>query len=327
MPESTDRERVLVLGAGGFIGRQVVRALAAGDWATPIAAVHRTVLRADEPLQSVQLDARDAAALKRALVNVSAVVNCVAGDAGTIVAGAQALFDTCSAFSSPPRIVNMSTMMVYGTATGSLDETAPLRGDWNAYSAAKAEVEKLSRGYPSVVHLRPGIVYGPDSPIWSERVGRWLCEQRLGDLGAAGLGNCNLVHIQDVVQAIVRCLRLRGIEGHAFNLSLPSPLTWNDYFRQFAAALGTPYASISRARLYTELYLLGPPLKLAEIASGKLHLNRSPPAPIRPWLLRLCAHPIRLEVQKAERLLGMQWTPLESGLLQSASLVLTARNA
>jgi nucleoside-diphosphate-sugar epimerase len=272
----------------------------------------------------VQLDARNVSDLKRALSGVSAVVNCITGDGATITASARAIFESCSQLSPAPRVVHMSTMMVYGSATGFVDEATPLRGDWDSYSAAKTEVEYLSQSYARVINLRPGIVYGPHSPIWSLRIGQWLRARRLGDLGAGGMGNCNLVHIDDVVQAILRALRLPDIEGQAFNLSLPTALTWNDYFRQYAAELGSRFGPISSKRLKLELYFAAPPLKLAEIAAGKLRIARQPPAPIRPWLLRLCRHPIRLDVHKAERVLGIQWTPLADGLRQSAAWVLAA---
>jgi 2-alkyl-3-oxoalkanoate reductase len=194
-----------------------------------------------------------------------------------------------------------------------------LNGEWSSYAAAKVEVERMARAYQSVVHLRPGIVYGPESPIWSGRIGRWLRRHRLGDLGAAGIGCCNLVHVDDVVEAVYRALHLPGIDGQAFNLSLTSPPSWNEYFRQYSAALGTAVVSISQARLLFEQYVLALPLKVAELGSSKLALDWQPPEPIRPWLLRLCAHPLRLDVRKAEAVLGIEWTPLEKGLRESAA--------
>lgn len=324
---SATRQRVLVLGASGFIGRRVVQALAASAWAAPVAASHRTTLRLTGPVESVRLDACDPTAVHSALRGMAGVVNCVAGDADTIVSSARALFGACARMTPPPRIVHLSTMMVYGSATGTVDETAPCRGDWDDYSAAKAEVEKLALTCPSIVQLRPGIVYGPDSPIWSGRIGQWLRQHRLGDLGPAGLGYCNLVHVDDVVEAVLRALRAPGIEGEAFNLSLPSPPTWNEYFGQFATALGTSAATISGARLMLERHIVAPPLKLAEILARSLRLNWRPPEPIRPWLLRLCRHPIRLDVRKAESVLGMRWTPLDQGLRESAAWVLAASAA
>jgi nucleoside-diphosphate-sugar epimerase len=319
--DSVIRQRVLVLGAGGYIGTRVVAALAASDWAIPIAATHRTARRYAPNVETTRLDATAAAAMGQALHGVSAVVNCVAGEAETIVSAARALFDSCAAMTPQPRVVHLSTMSVYGTATGDVDETAALRGDANAYSAAKAEAERLARVCAFVVHLRPGIVYGPGSPIWSERIGRWLLSNRLGDLGAAGCGYCNLVHVDDVVEAILRSLRLPGIAGEAFNLSLTSPPTWNEYFRLYADALGVPFHAISRQRLLLELAVLAPPLLLAERAARLGGLRRQLPAPIRPWLLRLCRQRIRLDVHKAERMLGMKWTLLDQGLRDTAEQI------
>jgi nucleoside-diphosphate-sugar epimerase len=232
------------------------------------------------------------------------------------------LFECATQLTPRPLIVHLSTMMVYGTVMGRVDETVRLRGDWDGYSAAKVKAERLARIYAPVVVLRPGIVYGPGSPIWTERIGRWLLEHRLGDLGAAGDGYCNLVHVDDVVTAVLLALRTPGIEGESFNLSLPAPPSWNEYFRQFAAALGTPYRTISPSQLFLEQFILAPPLKAAEILARAGGMNWRPPAPIRPWLLRLCGHPLRLDVGKAERLLGMRWRPLEQGLQESATQVL-----
>jgi nucleoside-diphosphate-sugar epimerase len=319
---TSNKRRVLVLGASGFIGRHIVRMLASSDWALPVAASHRASIELGIPLEIVQLDARKPAALQEALQRAFGVVNCITGDSETIIASASALFAACHRLTPVPRIVHLSTMMVYGSATGTVDEAAALNGDWDAYSAAKTEVEQMARAAESVVTLRPGIVYGPDSPIWTERIGRWLLQHRLGDLGRAGMGICNLVHITDVVEAVNRALQTPGIEGEAFNLSSPSPPTWNEYFRQFAAALETSFVPISNARLLMERYVLAPPLKMAEIIAPVAPFAWRPPDPIRPWLLRLCCHPLRVDPRKAERVLGMEWIPLEKGVRESAAWVL-----
>jgi nucleoside-diphosphate-sugar epimerase len=250
---------------------------------------------------------------------VDAVVNCVAGDSDSIVAGARVLFESCAKVTPQPRIVHMSTISVYGTATGTVDENAPLRGDWDAYSAAKAEAERLAQMCTSVVFLRPGVVYGPGSRMWTERIGHWLIARRLGDLGAAGQGYCNLVHVDDVVAATLLALRHTGIEGEAFNLSLPVPPSWNEYFLRFATALGIPFRPISRSRLLVEQFVLAPPLKVAEIVANASGSNWRLPAPISPGFVRLCGHTLRQGVEKAERVLGMQWKPLDAGLQESAA--------
>jgi NAD(P)-dependent dehydrogenase (short-subunit alcohol dehydrogenase family) len=163
LPESTPtagagsgRQRILVLGASGFIGRRVVERLAAGDWAIPVAASHRTVLDAAVISETLQFDARQSDEMQNAVKGVAGIVNCITGDSKTIIASAQALFAACSRLTAAPRIVHLSTMMVYGGVTGTVDETSPFNGDWSAYSAAKIEVERMSRASSTVPAARSG---------------------------------------------------------------------------------------------------------------------------------------------------------------------------
>lgn len=313
-------QRVVVLGAGGFIGQRVVSALAATSWATPVAAGHRSPLAAGRAVETVRLDAADELALAPVMAGADAVVNCIAGGGTTIVATARALFAAAHRAPRAPRVVHLSTMAVYGSAVGTVDETAELKGDLGPYSAAKVEAERMAVSCASTVTLRPGCVYGPGSVQWSERIARWLSAHRIGDLGAAGDGTCNLVHVDDVVAAILAALQLPRGAGQAFNLGSPAPPTWNEYFVLFGRALGAvPVSRISRRRLTLETRLWAPPLKAAEIAARFARLDRVRiPPPIPSSLLRSWGQEIRLDVRKAQDVLGVRWTPAESGLRETA---------
>jgi 2-alkyl-3-oxoalkanoate reductase len=200
-----------------------------------------------------------------------------------------------------------------------LAESAPLQWD-DAYGKAKIAAEAEFADYRQAVILRPGIVYGPRGRHWTDRVGRWLTARRMGDLGAAGDGRCNLVYVEDLVTAISQCLRLPGVAGQVFNLAMAQPPSWNEYFISFARALGAvPVARISRRRLKIEGKLLAPPLKIAEIVSRKAGMAAIRlPEPIPPSLLRRCQQDIRLDVARAEQSLLLRWTALEDGLEQAA---------
>jgi len=317
------KPRILVLGATGFIGKRVLEALWSSDWALPIAASRRRMKHAgaDRP-EAVQLDATDAGQLRRAMEGVSGVVNCVLGDSRTIVEGARALFSVAGGMPQPPRIVHFSSLAIYGEAAGDVDESAAPVGRLSAYGAAKFETERLAAANPSVVTLRPGIVYGPGGAQWSGRIAQLLYAHRLGDLGRGGDGYCNLVYIDDVAEAVLRALRLPNVESKAFNLSLPDPPTWNQYLGRYAAALGAvPVKRISQRRLRLESKLMAPPQKIAEILAGKLspRLVARLPQPIPPSLVRLFQQEIRMKVGLAEQCLGLRWTPLEEGLSRTAA--------
>lgn len=299
--------RVLVLGADGFVGRRVARALAASDWALPVVGCRRA--NAACGLERIVLDATDRADLRKAVIGMDAIVNCVAGDERTIVANADALFHAAA----DRRIVHMSSMAVYGSATGIVAEDAPLLPDTNAYAVARVEAEHLAEAAHNVVMLRPGCIYGAGSAQWSRRIADLLTLRRIGDLGANGDGGSNVVHIDDVVAAILSALRTPEVRGPV-NLAMPDAPDWNGYFLAFARALGeVPVRRVPGWQLTLDTKGLAIPLKLAEKLTGRL------PPPIPPSLARLWRQDIRLDPTRASVALGVQWTPLAVGLAEAAA--------
>ena len=311
---------VLVLGANGFIGREVVAGLASTDWATPILAVRKPSRHRNHQFEQRTVEATGVESVYAAMRGVTGIVNCVAGDAATIVSASKALCAAAERMTPAPRIIHLSTMSVYGSVVGLIDETAPLRGDLGAYSAAKVAAEATIARYPRAVMFRPGCVFGPGSEQWSIRIARLLLARRLGDLGAAGDGFCNLVYVGDVVLAILRALETPGLEGRVFNLSTPEPPTWNEFLVKYATDLdAVPVKRISQRRLRIEGKLLAPPLKIAEILlrAGKLDSVHVPP-PIPPSLIRLMGQEIRLDTRRAETGLGLRFREVDGALRSTA---------
>jgi nucleoside-diphosphate-sugar epimerase len=312
------KQPILILGAGGFIGAAVLQGLAATDWALPIAGIRRPVAGVTGEQRVV--DATDVESIAVALPGVTAVVNCVAGDAHTIESGARALIDAAARMTPAPRVIHLSTMSVYGSAEGLLDESAPLRADLGAYGAAKIAAESVIASYPRAVILRPGCVFGPRSEQWSTRIANLLRAHRLGDLGAAGDGWCNLVDVADVVLAIVRALENPATDGRVFNLAVAATPTWNEFLTRYALALqAVPVRRISTRRMRLETKLLAPPLKIAEIVARKAKVGaRLLPPPIPPSLLRLMSQEIRLDSRAAQTALGIAWKELDASFSETA---------
>lgn len=320
-PGWTGPEGVLVLGAGGFVGGAIMRALAAAPGLRPVAGVRRP--RGGPWGEERVCDAADAAALERALRGLPLAVCSVLGRPETMVAATRNLCDAARR-AGVRRVVFISSMAVYGPAEGLVDEAAPLDGGGGAYEAAKVACERAVRAFVAAggdaVILRPGIVHGPGGEQWIGRIGRLLRAGRLGDLGAAGDGFCNLIHKDDVGAAVAAALLEPKAAGEAFNLADPDPPTWNDFFLDLARAIGVPrLRRISRRRLRAEAGLLAPPLQVAKILSGRLGLRPGAlPEPIPPSLLRLWRQRIRLDHRKADVLLGFERTPRSAALAASA---------
>ena len=298
------KQRILVLGSEHFVAAGVHAALYASDWAEPTAYSGPPDLLSDKHLAGVQ-----------------AVFNGTMGSPAAIAATARALYGALGRIGADVRVVHLSSMTVYGSLRGEALETAAMRTDLGAYGAAQVDAELLASQYRHSVILRPGCEYGPRCAQWSERIARLLCSHRLGDLGAAGDGVCNLLFVDDLLKAILASLRVQGIDGHRFNLAMRSPPTWNEYFVQLGRALGAvPISRIGGRRLRLETKLFAPPLKAMELIERRLRgQSRATPPPITPSLLNLCNQDITLNVERAEAAFDLAWTPLSEGLRQSAA--------
>jgi nucleoside-diphosphate-sugar epimerase len=303
--------KVLVLGGTGYIGARLVAMLAqAGHVA--VAGSRRN-----------GLDTQDIASMTRALQDVDAVVNCVAGSADAISLGARVLVQAAQQ-SGRPRIVHLSSMAVYGALEGEVTEAAPRDPSIGWYAKAKCEAEDIVADYEGgAVMLRPGCVWGPGSDLWVGRIGRLLQAKRLGDLGAAGDGWSNLVAVEDVCRAAIASLDVATTPGmpRVFNLASPDSPRWNEYFVDLALAIGaTPVRRISPRHVKVDAKLLGPPLKALEIAARKLRLPaRSLPDPLPPNLPGLFERHLHLRSELAQRELAVMWTPYEQVLRESAA--------
>ena len=248
----------------------MVEALAVSGWAYPV-GVGRSIDQAVLPpaVHRLAVDACDERALRPALEGAAGVVNCIAGSPESIVQSGRALLNVTAAMADAPRVVYLSSLAAYGDVSGTVDENSQLREDYSDYGAAKAQVDRMTGARRSAVRLRPGIVYGPGSPWWTDRIARLLVARRLGYLGDVGQGSCNLVHVDDVVSAVLASLRTPAAAGQAFNLGSPVPPTWNEYFVRFAQLLkAQPVRHVGRQRLWFELNLLGPLLKIRERVVG-----------------------------------------------------------
>jgi 2-alkyl-3-oxoalkanoate reductase len=303
------KQRVLVLGSGHFVAARVLQALLASDWAVPV------------PFSG------PAASLSEAdLAGIHSVFNGTMGRPDAILKQAQALYGALERIGSEARVVHLSSMTVYGTRSGEVVETDPLRSDLGAYGAAQVTAESLAVRYPRSVILRPGCEYGPGCPQWSEHIAHLLRSHRLGDLGAAGDGVCNLLFVDDLLEAILKSLNAPGIDGARFNLAMRSPPTWNEYFTAFARALGAvPVSRIGARRLKIEARLAAPPLKILEILERRLGRSSAVPPAITPSLVNLCGQNITLISRKAEEALELAWTPLPDGLRRAAAAFEGAR--
>ena len=296
------KPRILLVGNADFMREALRRRIAASD---------------DLQLSDKAPRPDDALQIADALADCDAVVNSINGDARTIRRNGAALAAAMNACARPVKVVHLSSMTVYGPAEGIVNEDAPLDASLGAYAAARVAAEQMLRqAAPQATVLRLGVEYGRDCPAWTLRIARLLRQRRLGDLGAAGDGRCNLVHVEDVALAAKQALVTPAASGQAFNLAMPNPPTWNEYLTRFALALrAVPVRRISPRRLKFETKLLAPPLKIAEALGARFGVPASRLAPPIPAsMARTFSQDVRLDAHRASQVLGITWRNLDTEL-------------
>lgn len=311
--------RVVITGAYGFIGSAIAHRLS-DEPSIVLLAASRSPRGPQGRAIPIQLDLRDSGSLDRGLQGVDAIIHCAYGDRAATVDGTRNLV-TWARRSGVRRLVHLSSIAVYGDAQGEVTEKHPrVSSSGSGYAAWKAETEEICEAATEIdiVTLRPTIVHGAGSVLWVTKMAQRLRVGAIGDLGPAGEGFCNLVHVRDVAEAAVA--GLTGQPG-AYNINGPEPVTWNAYFAQLAQAIGVPLPRISAASLRLRgvaaypVKALGkvlPPLR--GILPAAL-LEAPTPAEQQLYTLR-ATYP----VDKAAT--GLSWTPrigVEDGISEGAS--------
>jgi len=194
----------------------------------------------------ITADRNDPESLKRALSGKSFDVvydNVYDWERGTTAAQVEATARACG--NNLHRYVFMSSVAAYGDGLNHHEGDALAPDDHpEAYVRNKAMSERIlfrmhqRNGFP-VVTLRPPFIYGPGNPFYREAF-FWhrLREGRPIILPGDGRRLMQFVAIQDLVSASLKVLDDADVDGHAFNIANPRPLTQVEAVEAFARAAG-----------------------------------------------------------------------------------------
>jgi predicted dehydrogenase/nucleoside-diphosphate-sugar epimerase len=253
------KPRVLVTGAGGFLGCRLVECLHLGGSWDVRALVRRpgsAARLARWPVELMLGDVVSAEDMARATADCDAVVHCAVGTVwppeasfAVTVNGTRATAEAALR-GGVSRFVHVSSMAVHGNQVPArLDESSPLDpGSGAGYGRAKYLAEQavndaVSRGL-SAISLRPARIYGPFSRTFTVRPLQALREGRLQLAGDADSPS-NMVFVDNVVEAILRALSASESErGEAFLINDPEQLSWRAFYEFFAD--GQPVRVVER---------------------------------------------------------------------------------
>ncbi len=264
------RPEVLVLGATGFIGKELVRQLTLLDRPTRVLVRKPggTAATFDRRVVDVmQGDISRPEDLDRALDGITHVIHLARAQAKTYddfikhdVEVTGILAEKCLA-RGVSRLIYTSSISPYysGKHAGTITEKTPLDakiGRRNAYARIKALTEETllamhrRDGLPMVI-FRPGIVIGRGSRPFHPGVGLWAWDSICRFWGR-GTNLLPIVLVDDVASALVAALDTPGIEGECFNLVGEPCITAREFVREIEnhAGITLDTAPSSIARFY-----------------------------------------------------------------------------
>lgn len=246
---------VLVTGATGFIGGRLAEKLTLEHGVRVRALVRdfRTATwlsRTTAEIVSGDLD--DPEAVARALQGCSLVWHCAASaspdddEAYRVnVLGTQHLLQASRA-AGIARVVHVSSVAVHAQPGdgGPIHEGTPFVETGDAYARTKLAGEQWAldfgreQGLPVAI-IRPTIVYGPRAGFWTVSYAERIRQHRLAlPRGLRGVNN--LVHVDDVVQALLLAATHPAAAGEAFIVGAAGSMSWPEYIGRYAAMNGTP---------------------------------------------------------------------------------------
>lgn len=230
--------QVTVFGASGFVGRHVVKRLAAGG-ARIIAAVRdpegaaflRTMGDVGQ-IVPLACDVRSEALVGRALAGSDAAVNLVGilyekgrNRFAAIHGEAPGIIGRAAAAAGLPALVHVSAIGANVEATSD-------------YARSKGMGEAALRAaFPDAVILRPSIVFGPEDDFFN----RFACLARFTPalpLFGGGKTRFQPVYVCDVAEAVARALARADARGRTFELGGPRIATFRELMEDILAVTG-----------------------------------------------------------------------------------------
>jgi 2-alkyl-3-oxoalkanoate reductase len=241
--------KVAITGATGFVGNRIVEKFYLGKLheVVPLARSNSSLaLLARFNLPWKVCNHYSTAELTAAFEGCDAVVHTALGDEPERMA--EAVY-TAAEKNRVRRLVILSSASVYNqNPTPGTTEESPLPKKlataYNEYkiSSDKAFRNLRSKGNTELTFLMPGIVYGPRS--------RWianLADQIIDGtayLVAGGKGICNLIYVDNLIEAISLSLVAKGIDREGFFVSDAETVTWEEFYRPVGAALGVAFEKL-----------------------------------------------------------------------------------
>jgi uncharacterized protein YbjT (DUF2867 family) len=233
MASNTDT-LVTVFGGSGFLGRNVVRALAKRDFRIRVAvrrpelAGHLQPLGRVGQIHAVQANVRYPASVEAAMRDSHVAINLV----GILAAGGAQSFDAVQAKGAE------TVAKVAAAAGARMVHVSAIGADANslsAYARSKAAGEQaVLAAVPSATILRPSVVFGPEDQFTNRFAALARMSPALPLIGG-GATRMQPIYVGDVAAAVAEVVDGKAKQGATYELGGPEVLTMREIMEAICA--------------------------------------------------------------------------------------------
>jgi uncharacterized protein YbjT (DUF2867 family) len=257
--------RTAVFGGSGFIGRYVVKRLAARGDVVPVGCRNAEEAKFLRPMgevgqvEPINLAIDDAALLPAFLAGNDGLVNCV----GILRESGSQTFERAH-HTGPALLARLARdagveRFVHISAIGADSRSS------SAYARTKAAGEQAVRdAFPTVTILRPSVVFGPEDQFFN-RFATIATISPVMPLIGGGETRFQPVYVGDVADAVIKCLEDPATAGRTYELGGPRTYT-------FRELLELMLHEIRRRRRFIDL-----PFGLAALQARLMAILPNPP--------------------------------------------------
>ena len=317
---SLKEKKVFVLGATGFIGSAVVKRL--GELGLKnIHCLYRSEDKREQLCSCVDAssirflrgDVSEVDCLRRGVEGADIVLNAsgLATDWGrkrdiwqVNVEAPKAIVNMIREMKARTHYIHITSASVYGFSKVEKTESSPLAVSDPFYTASKVAVhswlrEEMRKGHPfPITILAPSIVWGVGDRIYIPGIKDQLRTGQVFDIGGAEA--VDLVHIDDLVDAILLCFSNERSYDQEYIITGPERFTFREYIAKIAE-----FAELPPPKRTVPLWLAMGLASAAELSARLASLWGRGDRPLITRLqVRLLAMPFRVSNAKAGEELG-----------------------
>jgi nucleoside-diphosphate-sugar epimerase len=245
--------KAFITGATGFIGGRIAERLWIDHGIKSHCLVHNitnAARLARLPVQMISGDVLDRASIDKGMEGCDTVFHCTYGNTNdsnlNTRINEEGTTNICEIALKKKikKLIYISSVAVYGSDPPPVvTEETPTAFSDDEYGNSKIRSEKicfdfLAKGLPIVI-IRPTIVFGPFSPIWTVgAIKRVLVRGWQNVEGMNGL--CNPVYVDDLIDSFFLIIKAENTVGQVFIISGEKSITWDEYFSAYMQLTNSP---------------------------------------------------------------------------------------